>query len=157
MSKTILSKHNCKTCKVALQRDACYVEDPSELLTSFKAYDNDLTDFGSLVVPTDNFVTNISLCEKVFIEYFNNYLCIQNIREKIKGWGRGKIQGRMRVTLHRLGKSFNLCDTSIEDVLISLFVRLQLLYYAVKFYNRTLEDEKRNTSKSRKLVKVSHL
>ena len=101
--------------------------------------------FGGLCVPSDELVSFLTYCEDIFIKNFmvmmhTSELCMKLVTAvdgiKFPSFVEGKCSGNLRV-------------------IVKTFVRMRT-YYAVKFFNETLQDQSRN-KRNRKVLKLQHL
>ena len=90
------------------------------------------------------------MCEKVFVNTYNDYLHCYDIGKNITG--------RIVAEANMRGIHLELCAENKEETFISYFVRFSL-FAAVKFQNKALLDKSDNKGKrkNRKLMKISHV
>ena len=67
--KKCMQNHQCYICFAFLVCDQ--LNDPAQLFSHFKAYNNNNSPFGSLIVPADEFVEYINNIELLFVETFS--------------------------------------------------------------------------------------
>lgn len=114
--------------------------DDSTLYCSFRAYDNEASNFGNLNIPSNNFCSFIHQLEEIFVKNFeNNYF-----QKDIGGY------------LFKLAQdvtSESPCPNFLKIFLIKLFFRMRIYYTWSEHNNKACKG----ISKRRKLLNVSHL
>ena len=135
----------CQVCREALLSLTEEVDDESLLFIHHKGYNTLKSDFGSLMVPSDHFLSFCKRCEEVFREEFS----IANMsRNNIAFLINGAISNLVEY------RKLKLCRDQVKSKIVGTFVSLRI-HYALKFRNRNLMDLSKQR-KNRKAQKVMH-
>lgn len=135
----------CHICREVLLRPDTTLVDPALIFIHHKAYDTSTSDFGSLMVPSEQFLAFCQVCEKVFRTEFDNANMTRN-----------NISNLINSAIHNTKeyKDMNLCCQRVKARIVAIFVSVRI-HYGLKFKNRDLQDLTIKR-KCKKVLKVTH-
>lgn len=134
-----LNIHQCDTCTKFSKN--CEDLDVTQLLTYFKAFDTEKSNYGGLRTPDEQFILYVYKLEKVFVTKFED-ICLST--------GISHCFFNIMKDIH-----FNHpCQEFPYLYVLKLFIRLRI-FYSVKYANQDIKDNKKD--KNRKINILSHL
>ena len=134
--KKCLLHHNCNACKTNVQSKLT----SSNLLSSLKNKKTPNLTFGSIMVPTTNFVTYIQKLEEIFITNFWLLANKQNFSKQLE-------------TMMSIVKLKISCNSFPRKFLVNFFVRCRI-HFALRRFNQALHSKNWVKTKNLKLKKI---
>ena len=68
--RTVLGKHNCDICRSAMLKNDTSLLESRDLFCAHRAYNNALSNFGSLKAASEYTFQLLNVCEQVFVTIF---------------------------------------------------------------------------------------